>query len=116
MEDRDTQPLTNAIGCLRSVRSLIQGPALQDAVVTMYLFRDKLRGITRNTGDAQVLLKRLDEHLCLLGMESVRLQQLWDDGADGMSPNQRTQLLEAVWGTVEAIDDHCVVTLPPALH
>ena len=63
-----------------------------------------------------MLLQRLDEHLCLLGMDAVCLQKLWDDGAGGVLQVQRTQLLEAVWGLVEAIDSHCVVSPPPALH
>lgn len=75
-EDDDTTQWSSTLSCLDNMDLLLDGPALDDAVVVLYLFRNKLNGVKRGPDDAVAVLQRLDEHLQLLGITDVSCLQM----------------------------------------
>lgn len=89
--------LDNTAACLQGLHDVIlSGPLFMEAVTVFWLFHSKLDLAT--AGNADDVIRRLDEFLVLLGVDGISVQTLWEQ-AQGDFADHRDRL----WAPVDAL-------------
>lgn len=100
-EEEFNEKLGSVIQGLKKAELFCTGEALPDAVVTLYLLRQKLRSLGDRSRDQAAVVKEVDSIVSLLA-PGISVLELWQN-----NQTESAHLWEALNGLISAMDQHC---------